>query len=134
MNKSNNILRQGDECWHNGEKWVTVAADPHQLAELMDIVDFSNEMWHALFVKNDGTVWTWGVMPEKPEKLGYYPTLVWKELSKIDGVEDAISVSTQSTSNNMWTDVVLKKDGTVWLQGPKSQNEFYEKLLQVDFK
>ncbi|MNP80559.1 hypothetical protein D3C76_1786920 [compost metagenome] len=52
----------------------------------------------------------------------------------MDGIEDAVSVSTQFSFNNMWTDVVIKKDGTVWLQGPKSHNEFYEKLLQVDFK
>jgi alpha-tubulin suppressor-like RCC1 family protein len=118
----------------NGEQWATVAADPFQVAELTDIVDFSNDSLHALFVKKDGTVWSWGYMPEKSEKLGYNPNLVWKELSKIDGVEEAISVSTQSEYNNMWADVVLKKDGTVWLQDPKSHNEFYEELLQMDFR
>lgn len=118
----------------NGERWATVAADPHQVPGLSDIVDFSTDTAHALFVKKDGTVWRWGYMSEKSEKEGNYPDLVWKELFKVDGVDDAVLVSSESWGNNMWSDVVIKKDRTMWLQDPKSHNEFYEKLLQVDFR
>ena len=118
----------------NGERWATVAANPHQVPGLSDIVDFSTDTAHALFVKKDGSVWKWGYMSEISEKEGNYPDLVWKELFKVDRVDDAVLVSSESWTNNMWSDAVIKKDGTMWLQDPKSHNEFYEKLLPVDFR
>lgn len=105
---------------------------PIQVAGLSDIIDFSLEGEHAIFVKKDGTVWEWGYFVENWDKIGS-ETKVWRGISRLDELTDVASVSISSASTYMQSEAAIKKDGTLWIWGPDHFSTFVPKPLQVDF-
>jgi alpha-tubulin suppressor-like RCC1 family protein len=115
----------------NPDPALTPAA-PYQIEELSDVVDVSSTFDHVFFVKKDGTVWGKGYFVEKWEALGAEPQKVWKDLFKLEGIEDAASVNI----NNYYlsTESIIKKDGTVWMWGLDHFSKLIDKPQQVEFR
>ncbi|MDU0201776.1 MULTISPECIES: hypothetical protein [Paenibacillus] len=69
---------------------------------------------------------------EKWEALGIEPQTIWKNLFKLDGIEDAASVNI----NNYFspTESIIKRDGTVWMWGLDHFSKFIDKPQQVEFR
>lgn len=111
---------------------TTVA--PYQVNGLSDVVDIASSNDHALFVKKDGSVWGWGYFVEKWEALGTSPQKTWKDLSKLDGIEDAESVNISPLSYDLSTESIIKKDGTVWMWGIDKFQHLTFKPQQVEFR
>lgn len=105
---------------------------PYQIDELSDVVDVSSNFDHALFVKKDGTVWGKGYFVEKWESLGNEPQKVWKNLFKLDGIEDAALVNI--SDYYLSTESIIKKDGTVWMWGLDQFSTLNNKPQQVEFR
>ncbi|MEC0226572.1 RCC1 domain-containing protein [Paenibacillus alba] len=107
---------------------------PYQIEELSDVVDIASSNDHSLFVKKDGTVWGRGYFVEKWEALGATPQNAWKDLSKLDGFEDAASIHVSINGNSLSTESVIKKDGTVWMWGLDQFQNLDSKPRQVEFR
>lgn len=107
-------------------------AAPYQIEELSDVVDVSSTFDHVFFVKKDGTVWGKGYFVEKWEALGAEPQKVWKDLFKLEGIEDAASVNINNY--HLSTESIIKKDGTVLMWGLDHFNKLIDKPQQVEFR
>lgn len=107
---------------------------PYQIDELSDVVDIASSYDHSLFVKKDGTVWGWGYFVEKWEAFGATPQKAWKDLSEIDGLEDAASVNITYLAFGLSTESIIKRDGTVWMWGVDRFYNLYNKPRQVEFR
>lgn len=106
---------------------------PYQLDELSDVVDVSSNFDHALFVKKDGTVWAKGYFAEKWDASETVPQNVWKDLFRIEGIDEAASV-TISNYFSRSTESIIKKDGTVWMWGLDKFFHISVKPQQVEFR
>lgn len=90
----------------NGYDGVYSIAPVYVPLDFKQIVDGFN---HAVGLKEDGTVWTWGMDSIKNS--------VSKTPKQLPGVDNVISVSASQENT-----FALKKDGTVWQWGKDSEN------------
>ncbi|MCZ8519931.1 MULTISPECIES: RCC1 domain-containing protein [Paenibacillus] len=110
------------------------AVSPYQLPGLSEVTDFDNGGKHALFVKKDGSVWGLGYFTLRMGALGGEHPEVWKDLARIEGLTDVVSVSVNDERDGVEVDAAVKKDGTLWLWGIDDSATFHPKPLQVDFR
>ncbi|CAG7644137.1 hypothetical protein PAESOLCIP111_04632 [Paenibacillus solanacearum] len=119
--------------WRNPQ-----SAEPAKVEKITDIVDWGNTGDHALFVKKDGTVWQWGSFVTKVEALGKQPPTEWREFSRVAGLTDVVSVTTND-SYSVGADYgslesAIKKDGTLWRWGINPSLQIDPTPMQVEFR
>ncbi|MGF7034189.1 alpha-tubulin suppressor-like RCC1 family protein [Paenibacillus mucilaginosus] len=110
------------------------AAKPFQVSGLDDVADFAAGGEHALFIKKDGTVWAWGYFSHNPSVLGELQPKVYRELSPIEGLSDASSVIVHGEHGGDSVDIVVKKDGSLWMWGADESRRIHTAPLQVGFR
>jgi len=97
---------------------------PVQVMGLSDVIAIAAGSYHNAVLKNDGTVWTWGINTKgelgyatEPGPFGnyYLPSYEPKAVSGLTGVK-AIGAGFGISNDNAYT-AALKQDGTVWTWG-----------------
>ncbi len=91
----------------------TISRASVEVSDLEGIIDISTGKDHTIALKEDGTVWGWGVNlnGELGNGLTFHISLVPTQVLE---VEDIIAISL-----GMNHVLALKKDGTVWAWGKK---------------
>lgn len=87
---------------------------PRQVPDLTDVVTLSAGAVHALALREDGTVWAWGV--NQQGQLGVDTSLASRHTpAPVPGLTDVVAISATQGSN-----LALRRDGTVWGWGDNS--------------
>ncbi len=92
----------------NGTADLTAHPTPVQITILSDVVAVAGGTSHAVAVKSDGTVWSWGYGVQGV--LGR--TGDWYVPGQVTGLTDVVAVSAGYLHS-----IALKRDGTVWTWG-----------------
>ena len=117
-------LKKDGTVWawgHNNEGQLGIGAadtvypdyrsSPIQVSGLFDVVAISAGMDHAMALKRDGTVWTWGT--NYAGNLGDTRTPpATFSATQVPGVDNVAAIAAGN-----WHSVTLKNDGTVWSWG-----------------
>ncbi|WP_395813673.1 RCC1 domain-containing protein [Archangium minus] len=100
---------------------ISQRAEPAPIPGLTNVVSISAGGYHALAVRQDGSVWAWGLLYE----LGgsYYPFPGTTPV-QVPGLSDAVAVTASSAMNWMSaSSLALRQDGSVWGWGDNSYGQ-----------
>jgi alpha-tubulin suppressor-like RCC1 family protein len=108
-------LGNGSQNHHNnfGDNFIVSV----EVSDLEGIIDISTGKDHTIALKDDGTVWSWGVNlnGELGNGLTSHISLVPTQVLE---VEDIVAIS-----SSMYHILALKEDGTVWSWGKNSSGQ-----------
>ena len=85
---------------------------PFQVVNLGDVVAIDSGTAHAIALRKDGTVWTWGFNQFGELGLGSADTVQHPIPAQVPGLADVVAIGAGFENN-----LVKKKDGTVWAWG-----------------
>lgn len=91
-------------------------SSPVQTVGLNDVKSVAAGWSHALALKQDGTVWSWG--RNSNGQLGDGTTTQRNAPVQVAGLTDVTAIST-----HYWHSLALKRDGTVWAWGENAEGE-----------
>lgn len=83
---------------------------PVKVSGLTSVIELAGGMWYSLALKNDGTVWAWGL--NNTGQLGDGTTTERTIPIQVSGLTGITTISAGG-----WHSLALKNDGTVWAWG-----------------
>ncbi len=105
------LQNNGDLCEFPDRAWRGPENGGLSSEEISDVQDLQNNpISHSIVLKNDNTVWTWGINPCGELGNGTFNNNPIP--SKIDTLTDVIAISANGSRC-----LALKNDGTVWFWG-----------------
>lgn len=97
---------------------------PTQITSASGFVSISAGTSHVLAIKNDGTVWAWGLNTNG--QLGDGTTTTRTSPVQVSTLTNVISVSAAQAHS-----LALKSDGTVWAWGNDSMTDYGRRPVQI---
>ncbi|MWV45973.1 hypothetical protein GRF59_20350 [Paenibacillus sp. HJL G12] len=124
MKKDGSVWAWGDnEHGQLGIGTTTDAGVPQRITGLNDVISMSSRMgYHALALKNDGTVWAWGL--NNAGQVGDGTMEIRTAPVQVSGLSDVVAVSAGG-----YHSLALQKDGTVWAWGYNGEGELGNETL-----
>ncbi|HEX3033074.1 MAG TPA: Ig-like domain-containing protein [Bacillota bacterium] len=104
-------------------------AIPVQVQGLTGIVGIGTGAYHVVALKNDGTVWTWGLNADLDlGQLGRDSSISPFMPVQVSGISNVKSIAA-----GLYHTLALKDDGTVWAWGANTNNQLGIDDTNIDF-
>ncbi|QRK11651.1 hypothetical protein JQX13_17205 [Archangium violaceum] len=97
--------------------FTDVREEPAPIPGLTGVVSISAGYFHAVAARQDGSVWTWGLVSKRGETNYYFPGTTPVQ---VPGLSDAVRVTASA-----WTasSLALRRDGTLWGWGSNASGQ-----------
>ncbi|MDO8535848.1 MAG: RCC1 repeat-containing protein [Candidatus Omnitrophota bacterium] len=95
---------------------------PTKIEGLSDIVAISMGYFHAMALRSDGSVWSWG--DNAYGELGDDTTIASYEPIQVQNIDNVVAIGAGGNQS-----VVLKNDGTVWMWGDNKYGQLGDGTL-----